>query len=104
MSAEWFSAETGGNTPVMGNHNKLNRRAHMKAFNFDSTDWPGMFKIMEEFGDSTQMFFGETEYGKRMTISVYKDKICTVVYQNNGWVRTNIYNKDRTVEELYSRA
>jgi len=26
-----------------------------------------------------------------------------MVYQKNGWTRTNVYHKDGTVEELYSR-
>ena len=73
----------------------------MEQIYLDSTDWEGMFKLMDEHGDSKTMFPGTSENGEMVIISIFKDKIVTDTYQKNGWIRKNIYHRDFTVEELY---
>lgn len=72
-----------------------------KAFMLDPHDWGGLLDIMEEYGDIDQPFFGKDEDLQDVEISVYKDQIIKVTYQNNGWVRKDIYWRDGTVEELF---
>lgn len=69
--------------------------------NFDSSDLEGMCKIMDEYGGSEFPFLGVNQDGEDISISVFKDKIVTVTYQSNGWVRKNIYYQDGVSEELF---
>lgn len=72
-----------------------------EMFSFNSADLAGMRQIMKKFGDSETPFFGTTTEGEDITISVFKDRIVTLTYQNNGWLRKNVYDQDGTREELY---
>ena len=58
-------------------------------------------ELMEEYGDSTQMFFGKTEDGEDQQISINSDCIVVDTFQRNHWVRRNIYWDDGTVEETF---
>ena len=70
-------------------------------FTVDPQDYPGMIAIMDEYGDSDTMYLGTNEHLEDVAISVFKEKISVTTYQANGWIRTNIYWRDRTREELY---
>lgn len=72
-----------------------------KEIKFDPADYDGMLKIMEQYGDSEFPFFGKNEFGEEVEISVFKDKIVTVTFQENGWSRKNIYYNDFTCEEIF---
>lgn len=71
------------------------------TFIFDPSDFKGMLKLMDEKCDSETMFLGENTEMEDTTISIFRDKIVYVTYQNNGWVRRNIYYRDGSSEELY---
>lgn len=75
-----------------------------KRIEFDPCDWEGMFDLMEKHGDSDMMMYGENEDGEDVSVSVYKDRIIVDTVQQNGWIRRNIYWRDYTVEELYSKS
>lgn len=46
---------------------------------------------------------GVNEDGEKVMITIDEDAAVIDTFQNNSWVRTNIYYKDGTVEELYGR-
>ena len=69
----------------------------------DPTDFEGMLKLMDDYGDSKTMFPGTNEGGEDVHISIFPDKIVTETFQHNGWIRKNIYYRDGTREELYDK-
>lgn len=73
----------------------------MAYITVDPTDLEGMRKLMEEHGDSETAKFGRNELDEVVSISIFKDKIVVVTYQDNGWVRKNIYHYDGYSEELF---
>lgn len=80
----------------MGNQNQL--------FEVDPTDFDGMVKIMEEYGDSDMPFSGRNDNGEEVIISVSKDNITVRTHQKNGWVRRNSYtfsDGEITSEEIF---
>lgn len=72
-------------------------------FKFDSTDYDGMLKLMKEYGDSDVPFDGTNEYGETVMISICKDSIHVKTFQDNGWIRINVYDfsDDYVIEELF---
>ncbi len=72
-----------------------------RMINFDSSDLEGMRKLMDEYGCSEVPFAGTNEEMEDILISICKERIDVVTYQNNGWIRKNIYWRDGTCEELY---
>lgn len=75
----------------------------MAIFKLDPTDWAGMCKIMDEFGDEPLPFKGTNENGETVLIGVTHDSISVQTFQMNGWMRTNIYNRYGENEELFER-
>ena len=74
---------------------------NQKQIAFDSSDLDGMLKLMDEHGDSKFPFTGTNEQMEQISISIAKDRIDVVTYQDNGWVRRNVYHRDGTREELF---
>lgn len=72
-----------------------------KTVSFDSTDLPGMIHLMDRHAEFDEMLFGRTEDNEDMHISINKDNITTTVFQNNHWIRRNVYYRDGTSEELF---
>ena len=70
---------------------------------FDPTDFNGMIELMDKYGDSETLYPGENDEGKLVHISIFHDMIVTETFQSNNWIRKNIYYRDGTREELYSR-
>ena len=71
------------------------------AINFDSTDLGGMRQLMDEYGGSNASFYGTNENIEQVSISIAKDRIDVVTFQDNGWTRRNVYWRDGTREELF---
>lgn len=71
------------------------------AVEFDSTDLDGMRRLMDEYGGSSASFDGTNENIEQVSISIAKDRIDVVTFQDNGWTRRNVYWRDGTREELY---
>ena len=74
-----------------------------KTINFDSSDRKGMLALMKRADEFKEMCFGKNTEGEDVCISVNKDNITTVTYQNNGYARTNVYYDDGTSEELFEK-
>ncbi len=72
-----------------------------QAFDFDPSDYKAMLDLMDEKGDSDTLFLGSNENMEDTTISISRDKIVYVTFQNNGWVRKNVYWRDGTTEEIF---
>ena len=71
--------------------------------NFDSTDWKGMIDLMDHSDQFDSVCEGENSEGEKVLISINKDNITVQTFQDNGWMRENIYYRDCTVEELFHR-
>lgn len=68
---------------------------------FDPTDKEGMEKLMKKYGDSDNNYMGKNDNGENVVIYIEKDNISTHTFQKNGFIRTNIFWKDGTREEIY---
>ena len=75
--------------------------ADHEQIHFDPSDLKGMKALMGQYGDSQSMILGTNENGEDVTISIFHDKIITVTYQSNGWIRKNVYHWDNSREELF---
>ena len=73
------------------------------TINFDSSNLSLMRKLMKECGNSHFPFWGENKEKESMLISIFPQKIVTIAFQNNGWVRQNIYYPDGSSEESYEK-
>ena len=71
------------------------------AIKFDSSDLDGMRRLMDEYGGSSASFDGTNEDTEQVSISIAKDRIDVVTFQDNGWTRRNVYWRDGTREELF---
>ena len=71
------------------------------TFTVDPTDFNGLCKVMDEYGDSDVPFGGTNENSESTLISVFKDRIDVTTWQHNGWTRRDVYWRDGTCEELY---
>ena len=60
--------------------------------NFASTE--GRKKIIEEYADSKQAFFGVNEDEEQVELHVAESGIILKTYQSNGWVRVNYYDAE----------
>lgn len=71
------------------------------TFTIDPYDEAGLRKLMDKYGDDPRTFMGSNERMEDTASSIFKDHISVRTFQNNGWVRRNIYWRDGTREELY---
>lgn len=63
-------------------------------------------KLLEDFyNDKSEpgMFTTTNENGETVILEITPGFLKTLTYQNNDWIRINIYHKDRTVEETYEK-
>lgn len=49
------------------------------------------------------LFTTKNENGENIIIEITNNYLKTSTSQNNGWLRVNIYHKDKTVEEYYEK-
>ena len=49
------------------------------------------------------IFTTKNENGEVVIIEITNNYLKTSTSQNNGWLRINIYHKDKTVEEIYEK-
>lgn len=63
-------------------------------------------KLLEDFyNDKSELgiFTTTNENGETVILEITPGFLKTSTYQNNDWIRINIYHKDRTVEETYEK-
>lgn len=70
------------------------------CIHFDSDDWEGMRELMSRHAEFETAYFGKTESGGTVMISVNKDNITVETFLDNGYVTTDIYYEDGTVESI----
>ena len=68
---------------------------------FKWNDIDNLREIMNKYGDIDHMIFGENQDGEDQRISIGQENIFVDTFQNNGWVRRNVFWYDGTVEEIY---
>lgn len=69
----------------------------------DTSDFDLMLSLMDRHEEFDTMLMGSNDLGEFTTTSIYSDKIVMETHQKNGWIRTNVYHRDMTVEELYRK-
>ena len=76
-----------------------------KTLQIDPNDFKGMEALMERANEPQfeMPWSGINDEGEHTLTSVNNDNITVQTFQNNGWMRENIYWKDGTFEELFSR-
>lgn len=72
-----------------------------KQIEFNPYSQKDMNVLMDIYGDSDTMYPGVNENGETIHISIFKDYIVVMTFQENGWLRKNIYHRDGTREELF---
>lgn len=60
-----------------------------------------MQELMDKYGNSDSSYFGENESGEMVEISIFHDKIIVSTYQENDFIRKNIYHYYGESEEFY---
>lgn len=74
----------------------------MPEIRFDSSNWEAMQKLCAEHEKYPELLFGKTANDEDFIIEVLPDRIITQVFQENGWVRKNVYHpKEFISEELF---
>ena len=74
-----------------------------KTINIDPKDYNGMIKLMDRADEFDYALLGENDEGEAVMISVNHDNITVETFQDNDWVRENIYYRDFTTEELFHK-
>ena len=72
-------------------------------FDIDFSDLSLLINLMNNSQNYPYMLAGQNEEGENVWISINEDNITLQTFQHNNWVRTNIYYKDGTIEELYDK-
>ena len=70
---------------------------------FNPNDWDGMLNLMSRANEFDYDLSGKNENGEPITISISEDNLSVRTYQRNGWIRKNVFWKDRTTEELFEK-
>ena len=77
----------------------------MLKLEINGKDYDLVYDIEElcaKYSHLDHALIGETVEGETIMISINKGEVITEVYQDNGWVRKNIYYLDGSSEELYN--
>ena len=79
-----------------------------KMINFDSRDWDSIRDTIQRINEAGELQFGKTSEGETIIFDVGHDgegdTLITEVFQDNGWIRKNIYHMyDHSIEELYHK-
>ena len=61
---------------------------------FNSADHDSIKELMKKYGNSGTMFFGETDDGEDMVVSINSTNIVVNVFQDNDRIRTTQYSID----------
>lgn len=69
----------------------------------DPSNYDGILALMDKADDYDMPLFGENEEGEKVMISINNDNVTVQTFQKNNWIRTNVYWRDYTTEELFSR-
>ena len=70
---------------------------------FNPKNYNEVIALMDNYGDSKNLFFGENESGESITLDISHDRVTVSTLQKNGWERVNIYHRDGTREETYKK-
>lgn len=87
----------------------MQARKTSPLIDFDSTSWCSIEDTIKKINAQGEMQFGRTDNGELIVFDVQKDEngrdcLVTNVFQDNGWIRKNIYNPETLMcEELYRR-
>lgn len=70
---------------------------------FNPQSYNEVIALMDNYGDSENLFFGENENGESITLDISHDKVTVSTLQKNGWERVNVYHRDGSTEETYKK-
>lgn len=75
----------------------------MKKIAIDYSDMKQMIGLMNRHNEFNTVLVGENTEGERTYTSINENNVTVETHQSNGWIRTNVFHRDGTAEELYSR-
>lgn len=75
--------------------------ARVKYFEFDSSDFNGMVKLMDNPELHGHIIRSINHNGEAMQLSIQENRIDADVFQHNHRIRHMVYHRDGTVEEMY---
>lgn len=64
-------------------------------------DWAMFIDLMHHHEDYPEELFGKNQDGEMIGVSVNRDNIVVTTWQNNKWIRKDVYHLDGTQEEIY---
>lgn len=70
-------------------------------FTVDPTDFAGLVRIMDRYGDREGIFVGQNEEGEDMMVSVSHGDLTVTTFQKNGWTRKDVYFREGVSETLF---
>ena len=62
---------------------------------FNPNDERAMFCLMRTTGRFNKTYPGENNDGEKIKIHISENNIIVDTYQENGWIRRNVYTKDK---------
>ena len=79
-----------------------NKVIHQQLIRIDFSDPKSVKDLMNNYSSVNTMLFGTNQNGETQTISIAKDSVVVVTYQDNHYVRTNHYDSNGIcVAEMY---
>lgn len=88
-------------TPSQSSATPYNKVIH-RQLRADFSDPESVKDLMNNYSSVNTMLFSTNQNGETQTISIAKDSVVVVTYQNNHYVRTNHYDSDGIcVAEMY---
>lgn len=73
-----------------------------KEINFDSRDIDAMRELMDSVVGDPDEYTGKNDEEESLSILVCRDKIIVTTFQNNGWTRTDTYDRDGSCNEIFT--
>ena len=76
---------------------------HNNEILINPCDYKSLLTLMNESEKYPNMLIGENERGETIWASILSNRIEIQTFQNNNWIRHNIYWKNGITEEMYEK-
>lgn len=67
----------------------------------DFSNLDSICEAMDKYHATKASLLGKNDAGEMVLTSIYEDQIVLMTYQDNHWIRKNVYHRDGTVEEMF---
>ena len=73
----------------------------MNQIRIDPSDYSSLLKLMDDHEKYDSTYIGKNDEGETIFITILEDSITLRTFQDNGWIRENIFWRDFTTEEIF---